>query len=90
MSVVHLEGSTSSPTARFVQLTDETMEVVQISDNSRFAMGRNDKPYRSDWEPSYSDYYLVDLDTGERTPVLEKHLRTLGGPEHLELWHPDW
>ena len=77
-SVVHVEGSASRPTARFVQLTDETMEVVQVSDNGRFAMGRNDKPYRSDWEPSYADYYLVDLDTGDRTPVLEKHLRTLG------------
>ncbi len=77
-SVVHVEGSASRPTARFVQLTDETMEVVQVSDNGRFAMGRNDQPYRSDWEPSYADYYLVDLDTGDRTPVLEKHLRTLG------------
>ncbi|MGD2122368.1 MAG: prolyl oligopeptidase family serine peptidase [Gemmatimonadota bacterium] len=77
-SVVHLEGSGSDASARFVQLTDETMEAIQISDNGRFAMGRNDKPYRSDWEPSYADYYLVDLDTGQRTPVLEGHLRTLG------------
>ena len=78
ISVVHVEGAASSPVARFVQLTDETMEVVQISDNGRYAMGRNDKPYRSDWEPSYADYHLVDLDSGDRTPVLEKHLRTLG------------
>jgi len=88
-SVVHVEGSASRPTARFVQLTDETMEVVQTSDNGRFAMGRNDKPYRSDWEPRYADYYLVDLDTGDRTPVLEKHLRTLGfSPEgkHYLYW----
>jgi len=77
-SVVHVEGSASNPTARFVQLTDEAMESIQISDNGRYAMGRNDKPYRSDWEPSYADYYLVDLDTGDRTPVLEKHLRALG------------
>jgi dipeptidyl aminopeptidase/acylaminoacyl peptidase len=77
-SVVHLEGSGASTGARFVQLTDETMETLQISDNGRFAMGRNDIPYRSDWKPSYADYYLVDLATGNRTPVLEKHLRTLG------------
>lgn len=77
-SVVHLEGSNSNPSARFVQLTDETMEVVQVSDNDRYAMGQNDKPYRSDWEPRYADYYLVDLSNGERTPVLEGHLRTLG------------
>ena len=77
-SVVHLEGSASSPSARFVQLTDETMESIEISDNGHFAMGRNDKPYRSDWKPGFADYYLVDLDTGERTSVLEGHLRTLG------------
>lgn len=77
-SVVHLEGVGASRTARFVQLTDETMEVLQVSDNDRYAMGQNDKPYRSDWKPRYADYYLVDLSTGERTPVLEGHLRTLG------------
>ncbi|MCJ7628788.1 MAG: hypothetical protein MUO50_10425, partial [Longimicrobiales bacterium] len=71
-SVVHVEGPASSPSARFVQLTDESMEAIQISDNDRYAMGRDDRPYRSDWEPSYADYYLVDLETGARTPVLEK------------------
>ena len=54
------------------------MEVIQISDNDRYAMGQDDRPYRSDWEPSYADYYLVDLETGARAPVLENHLRTLG------------
>ncbi len=77
-SVVHLEGAGSNSSARFVQLTDETMEVLQVSDNDWYAMGRNDTPYRSDWEPSYADYFLVDVSTGERTPVLEGHLRTLG------------
>jgi dipeptidyl aminopeptidase/acylaminoacyl peptidase len=76
--VVHLEAVGAGASARFVQLADETMEVLQVSDNGRFAMGRNEKPYRSDWKPSYADYYLVDLDTGERTPVLEGQLRTLG------------
>jgi dipeptidyl aminopeptidase/acylaminoacyl peptidase len=78
VSVVHVDGSVSDASARFVQLADESMESVQISDNGRFAMGQNDKPYRSDWEPRYADYYLVDLDSGERIPVLEGHLRTLG------------
>ncbi len=77
-SVVHIDGAGSNATARFVQLTDETMEAVQVSENDRVAMGRNDKPYRSDWEPGRGDYYLVDMETGERTPVLEGHQRTLG------------
>jgi dipeptidyl aminopeptidase/acylaminoacyl peptidase len=73
-SVVHVEGNH----ARFVQLADNTMEVIQVSDDGLTVMGRDDRPYRSDWLPSYADYYLVDANTGERSPVLEKHLRTLG------------
>jgi dipeptidyl aminopeptidase/acylaminoacyl peptidase len=64
--------------ARFVRLADTTMESLEVSSNGRYAMGRDTKPYTSDWEPSYADYYLVDLETGGRTPVLEKQLRTLG------------
>ena len=83
--VVHLEGGTASRgggaqgiRARFVQLADTTMESLEISANGRYAMGRDPKPYVSDWEPGYADHYLVDMETGRRTPVLEKHLRTLG------------
>ncbi len=72
--VVHLDGGK----ARYVQLADTTMESVRISDNGRYAMGSDDRAYVSDWLPSYADYYAVDLDTGERTPALEKQLRTLG------------
>jgi dipeptidyl aminopeptidase/acylaminoacyl peptidase len=76
-------------TARFVQLTDTTMESLEVSANGRFAMGRDPKPYVSDWEPGYADYYLVDLETGGRTPVLEEHLRTLGfspNGQHYLYW----
>jgi len=84
-SVVHVEGSG----ARFVQLADKTMETLQRSDDGLTVMGRDDKPYRSDWLPSYTDYYLVDSDTGERTLVLEKQLRTLGfspDGQHYLYW----
>jgi len=83
--VVHLEGGG----ARFVQLADTTMESVQISRDGRVAMGQDGRAYESDWLPSYSDYYRVDVVTGERTPVLEKHLRTLGfSPrgDHFLYW----
>jgi hypothetical protein len=78
MGVVHLEGRETQPTPRFVQLADTTMESVELSANGRYAMGKDPRPYASDWEPSYADVYRVDLSTGERTLVLEKHLRTLG------------
>jgi dipeptidyl aminopeptidase/acylaminoacyl peptidase len=67
-----------APTARFVQLADTTMESLEVSSNGRYSMGRDPNPYTSDWEPSFADYYLVDLETGRRTAVLEKQLRTLG------------
>jgi len=78
MGVVHLEGRGALPTPRFVQLADSTMESVEVSANGRQAMGKDPRPYASDWEPSYADVYRVDLSTGERTLVLEKQLRTLG------------
>jgi dipeptidyl aminopeptidase/acylaminoacyl peptidase len=72
--VVHLEGGN----ARFVQLADTTMESIQISTDGRVAVGRDGRPYESDWLPSFADHYLVDVSTGERTLILEKHLRALG------------
>jgi dipeptidyl aminopeptidase/acylaminoacyl peptidase len=84
-SVVHVEGNQ----ARFVQLADTTMESLQLSDDGLTVMGRDDRPYRSDWLPSYADYYRVDPSTGERTLVLEKHLRTMGfspNGEHYLYW----
>jgi len=78
-SVVHVDAAGSGPgTPRFVQLADSTMETIEISDDASRAMGRDGREYVSDWRPGYSDYYLVDLDTGDRTPVLDGHLRTLG------------
>ncbi len=78
--VVHLEAGSGGTglSARFVQLADLTMESLEVSLNGRSAVGRNPKPYRSDWEPSFADFFLVDLETGRRTLILEKHLRGLG------------
>jgi dipeptidyl aminopeptidase/acylaminoacyl peptidase len=89
-SVVHLPSGSSEGQPRFVQLADETMETIEISPNGKVAMGRDDRAYRSDWEPRFADYYLVDLETGDRTPVLEKHLRSLGfSPDgaHYLYWN---
>ncbi len=84
--VAHVEESG----VRFVQLADTTMESVEISAHGRVAMGRDGRAYESDWLPAYADYYLVDVATGERTLVLEKHLRTLGfSPrgDHFLYWN---
>jgi len=82
-SVVHLDD-TGAP--RFVRLADETMEDLDVSDDGRTAIGRDDRAYRSDWLPSYADYYRVDVETGERTLLLERQLRTLGFDPEGENW----
>jgi dienelactone hydrolase len=84
-SVVHLDAS--GP--RFVQLSDTTLATLQVSDRGNAAMGSDGRAHESDWLPSYADWYMVDLDTGERTLVLDKHLRTLGfspDGDHFLYW----
>ncbi|GIS79677.1 MAG: hypothetical protein CM1200mP14_12430 [Gammaproteobacteria bacterium] len=81
---------------RFVQLADETMETIQISEDGHSAVGADDREYRSDWRPNYQDLYLVDVETGERTLIsssnFERWVSTLvvntfsiGKTGHLEL-----
>jgi len=75
--------------ARLVHLADDVMRDVQISRDGRWGVGRDDRDYVSDWEPRIADYYRVDTRTGERTPFLEGHLRTLGlspDSDHFLYW----
>jgi len=84
-SVVNISGDELT----YVHLADSTMESLAISDDGHTAIGSDPRPYVSDWKPSYRDYYLVDLDTGEREMILEGQLRTLGfdpAGEHFLYW----
>ena len=63
---------------RLVRLADEGMRTVEVAKSGRWAIGRDDRAYLSDWRPRVADYHRIDTRTGERTPVLEGHLRTLG------------
>ena len=83
---IHIEGGGE---LRFVQLADETMETIQISEDGYSAVGADDREYRSDWRPNYQDLYLVEVETGERTLILEQQLRTLGfdpSGKHFLYW----
>lgn len=74
---------------RLVHLADERMRDVEVTKDGRWAIGRDDRDYVSDWEPSIADYYRIDTDTGARTLVLEEQLRTLGlspDSEHYLYW----
>lgn len=59
---------------KFVQLADETMESISPSNDGRYAIGYDDRSYRRlrDWDTSYTDVYLINTESGVRTPVSQK------------------
>lgn len=73
-SVVHLDEGV------FVQLTDEAMPSISLSEDGTFGVGRYDKPYRYEitWGGSRADYYHVDVFTGERRLMIEGLGRSMG------------
>ena len=56
---------------KFVQLADETLESVNPSADGRYAIGSDNRKYRvmSDYDPGFSDYYLVNTSDGSRKPL---------------------
>lgn len=56
---------------KFVQLADETMENLSPSNDGRYAIGSDNRKYRvtNDYDPGYTDYYLVNTDDGSRKPL---------------------
>ncbi len=67
-------------TRKFVRLADDAMRQVTPTTDARWAVGRLDKPYRLEiaWGGSRADYYRVDLNTGERTPIVQGLTRAMG------------
>jgi dipeptidyl aminopeptidase/acylaminoacyl peptidase len=59
---------------RFTALTDSTMREIQIAPDGRWAVGRDDRPYVSDYREDAADFYRVDTRTGERTPMFRDQL----------------
>jgi len=53
---------------KFVQLADETMEGIVPSNDGRVAVGSDNRKYRitADYDPGFSDYYLVNTADGSR------------------------
>lgn len=61
---------------KLIQLANKEMPDVKLYDhaNKQFALGSSDLPYQqlTSWDDWYSDYYLVDIKSGNRELVLEK------------------
>ena len=59
---------------KFVQLADEKLESVALSSDGRLAIGNDNRAYRvmSDYDPGFSDFYLVNASDGTRKKIGEK------------------
>ncbi len=59
---------------KFVQLADETMENISPSNDGRYAIGSDNRQYRtmSDYNPGFTDYYLVNTADGSRKLIGSK------------------
>jgi len=66
LAVLHL-GSNN-----VVQLGDKTVPDVALSQHKRYMLASSDLPYRKmiTWAGFYQDYYLVDINTGRKLPLL--------------------
>lgn len=86
----------------FVALSDSTLRDLELSTDGRWAVGRDERAYISDWKPDRVDLYRVSTATGERTPMDEGVLargalgiapdgRTylLWKDDHYEAWDLD-
>ncbi len=75
LSVYHIDES------RFVQLADDYIRSVNVASNDIFALGTDNSKYQLmaglDGR-NYADIYLIDVKTGEKELLLERH-RMLGG-----------
>jgi dipeptidyl aminopeptidase/acylaminoacyl peptidase len=65
----------SIPDRKLVQLADAEVAEVTPSESAQWALGSDDRPYRSmaDYDERYADAYIVDLATGKRTLAAAKH-----------------
>jgi len=59
---------------KFVQLADESMESISPSNDGSYAIGTDNRKYRaiSDYDPGFTDYYLIKTEDGSRKPLLTK------------------
>ncbi|MGS0726439.1 S9 family peptidase, partial [Shewanella sp. 0m-11] len=66
LAVLHVNGN------NLVQLGDLSVPDVEVQQQQRFALASSDLPYRKmiTWAGFYRDFYLVDLNTGRKIPLL--------------------
>jgi len=58
---------------KFVQIASEEMKYAGLSGDQKHAYASDQTPYQPAFKMTYADYYLVDLLTGEREKIFDKH-----------------
>ena len=90
LCVYHLEED------RVVKLADEKMQTVDLSPTDAMGLGVDQSTYEFEqpWNPTYNDFYLVDLETGRRKIVETKtrwrYQWSGTGRYLLQYAQPDW
>lgn len=59
---------------RYITMADSNLRDVDVAITGPWAVGRDERPYLSDYEPATADFYRIDTRTGQRTPMLKKQL----------------
>ncbi len=63
-----------------VRVSDEVMRNVTATPDPKWAIGRIDTTYRTEvqWGGNRADYFRVNTETGERSPIANGLMRTMG------------
>jgi dienelactone hydrolase len=59
---------------KYIALSDSTMREIELSEDGRWAIGRDVRGYISDYKRPAADIYRVNAITGERTLILKNQL----------------
>jgi dipeptidyl aminopeptidase/acylaminoacyl peptidase len=76
-------------TKQFIRLCDQRMRTATITQDGKWAIGRDEKDYISDWKESQADYYRLNTQTGARTLMFKGQKQTLGlspDSKHFLYW----
>ena len=74
---------------RFIRLCDERMRTATVTQDGKWAIGRDDKDHISDWKEAQADYYRLNTETGERELMFKGQKQTLGlspDSKHFLYW----
>jgi dienelactone hydrolase len=76
-------------TGKFVKLADETMRDLDVTQDGRWAIGRDARGFVSDYKRAAADIYRVNTSTGERTLIVKGQLTNTSTGNHTFGISPD-